>query len=76
MLNDFLVLLSVLIIRLYKKILAPILHKRIRCRFYPDCSSYGILALKKYGFVKGWKKSFNRIKRCRVDNFNSCIDFL
>ena len=75
MLNKFLVLLSILIIRLYKKIIAPVLHKKICCRFYPDCSSYGILALKKYGFIKGWKQTFKRIKRCKIDNYDSCIDF-
>lgn len=47
----------------------------IRCRFYPSCSKYTILALEKYGFYKGMKLSANRIKRCNLNNTDSCIDF-
>jgi putative component of membrane protein insertase Oxa1/YidC/SpoIIIJ protein YidD len=49
-------------------------HKII-CRFYPSCSNYGIMALNRYGFLKGWIKTFNRIRRCRPDNYDSCVDF-
>ncbi len=34
------------------------------CRYYPTCSNYAIDALKKYGFIKGWKKAIIRIIRC------------
>ncbi|MGB0884034.1 MAG: membrane protein insertion efficiency factor YidD [Flavobacteriales bacterium] len=47
----------------------------IRCRFYPSCSEYTITSLEKYGLYKGLKLSFNRIKRCNLNNTDSCIDF-
>jgi len=63
-------------IRIYQKILSPILNRLgVHCRFYPSCSEYSILAIKKYGMIVGIKKTFLRLKRCRPDNFESCIDF-
>ena len=49
--------------------------KGIICRFYPSCSAYGIRALKKYGFFKGWFLSIKRVKRCNLDNTDSCVDY-
>lgn len=49
-------------------------HKII-CRFYPSCSEYGIQALKKYGFFKGWFLTYKRFKRCTNDNTETCIDY-
>ena len=34
------------------------------CRFYPSCSQYSIIALQKYGLLKGVKLSFMRVLRC------------
>ena len=34
------------------------------CRFYPTCSNYAILAIDKYGCVKGIKHTFFRIIKC------------
>jgi hypothetical protein len=34
------------------------------CIYNPTCSSYGILALRKYGLFKGTIITFKRIKRC------------
>jgi len=46
------------------------------CSFYPTCSEYGILALKKYGFIKGCYLTIKRIKRCNTyKHKNSCIDY-
>lgn len=36
----------------------------IKCRFVPSCSNYAILALEKYGFLKGWRSTYRRILRC------------
>ncbi|MBS3148336.1 membrane protein insertion efficiency factor YidD [Candidatus Woesearchaeota archaeon] len=75
--NKFLVNFSIWIIReLWQKRLGKWHNKKrnVLCRFYPSCSRYTILALKKYGFTKGWKLSFNRLKRCRPDNVDSCYD--
>lgn len=49
--------------------------KHIICRFYPSCSEYAILALEKYGLVKGVRMSLDRIKRCNPSNTDTCIDF-
>ena len=50
-------------------------RKHIVCRFCPSCSEYAILALKKYGLIKGVKMSVNRILRCNPTNADTCIDF-
>ncbi|MGG3383094.1 membrane protein insertion efficiency factor YidD [Heyndrickxia faecalis] len=62
-------------VRFYQKIISPIKPKRIKCRFYPTCSQYAILAIKKYGAIKGTKKTINRLKRCNPYNRESCIDY-
>lgn len=41
---------------------------RCRCLFVPNCSEYMILAIKKYGLIKGLKKGINRYKRCHAPN--------
>ena len=37
---------------------------RLKCVFEPSCSEYMILAVKKYGVVRGVLKGINRLKRC------------
>lgn len=58
------------IIRLYQKILSPD-HGVLRanhpfgyCRFQPTCSEYAIIAISKYGLIKGGARSMWRILRC------------
>jgi len=76
--NNLLVPLSVFIIkkiwhgsfgRSYNK------RQRIICRFYPSCSNYGIMAIEKYGLIRGWMMTIKRIRRCVPSNCDSCIDF-
>ena len=45
------------------------------CRFYPPCSNYTIKALEKYGFIKGWRLAYKRIKSCNDKNTESCVDY-
>jgi hypothetical protein len=57
------------IIRLYQKTISPDhglirISGAMRCRFWPSCSEYTILAIEKYGVVKGIFKGFIRIMRC------------
>lgn len=54
--------LFIALVRLYQKIISPLFGPK--CRFYPTCSEYAILAVKKYGFVKGFFKAVFRILRC------------
>lgn len=37
---------------------------RGNCRFYPTCSEYSYLAIKKYGLIKGVYLSLLRIIKC------------
>jgi putative membrane protein insertion efficiency factor len=46
------------------KVLAP-LETRESCRFYPTCSTYMIMAINKYGAIKGLFRGLSRIFRCR-----------
>lgn len=41
---------------------------RNKCRFEPSCSEYMVLAIEKYGLLKGVKKGINRLKRCNVND--------
>lgn len=40
---------------------------RNKCRFEPSCSEYMILAVEKYGVIKGVLKGIDRLKRCNVN---------
>ncbi|MCS7245893.1 MAG: membrane protein insertion efficiency factor YidD [candidate division WOR-3 bacterium] len=50
------------IIKLYKLVISPVLPNS--CRFYPTCSDYAILSIKKYGILKGLLKAIYRVLRC------------
>jgi putative component of membrane protein insertase Oxa1/YidC/SpoIIIJ protein YidD len=46
---------------------------RRNCLFKPTCSEYMLLAIEKYGLLKGVLKSFGRFKRCNGDTYR--IDY-
>lgn len=52
----------ILMIKLYKIFISPMLGNR--CRFYPSCSDYAVEALKKKGLIKGSAMAVWRILRC------------
>jgi len=54
------------LILFYQRFISPIFGKT--CRFYPSCSEYAILAVEKYGVLKGIRKSILRILRCHPFN--------
>ena len=54
--------LLIILIKLYKFILSPVLPDS--CRFSPTCSEYSIEALNKYGAFKGSFLTIKRIFRC------------
>jgi len=60
------------IIRLYQKIISPLLGSN--CRFYPTCSSYTIEAIEKKGVVVGVLIGIWRILRCNPLNKNFGYD--
>ncbi|MEM8946536.1 MAG: membrane protein insertion efficiency factor YidD [Planctomycetota bacterium] len=49
-------------IRCYQLLISPWLGQR--CRFQPTCSTYFILAVRKYGAVSGSIRGLRRIGRC------------
>jgi putative membrane protein insertion efficiency factor len=64
----------VCLLRVYKRFLSPDLRTRLCCRFYPTCSEYAALVVRKHGVVRGTRMTVNRLRRCRPDNLQSCID--
>ena len=54
--------LAIFMVRIYQKTLSPFIGQQ--CRFYPTCSNYYILAVRKYGFCWGSLKGAWRILRC------------
>ncbi|MBR1734542.1 MAG: membrane protein insertion efficiency factor YidD [Alphaproteobacteria bacterium] len=56
--------IAIALIKFYKYAISPYINKGARCKFYPTCSEYAILAIKKYGFFIGIIKSIVRILRC------------
>lgn len=61
---------SILLIRIYQKVLSPDQGLPSHffsikfCKYHPTCSTYAIDSLKKYGFIKGWRKTIWRLLRC------------
>lgn len=51
------------LVRIYQRY-APESVRR-KCRFEPSCSVYMIQAVEKYGVVRGLRKGFARLGRCR-----------
>ena len=51
-----------LIIFFYRKCISPFLPPS--CRYTPTCSEYAIIAIRRYGFLKGFYLAVRRILRC------------
>ena len=51
----------IVLIRIYQRYFSRFTG---RCLYKPSCSTYAILAIKKYGLKKGIKMAYNRINRC------------
>jgi len=49
-------------IRAYQVFLSPFLGQC--CRFYPSCSSYCIMAVRRHGWVRGLRFGILRVCRC------------
>ncbi|MBC8017182.1 MAG: membrane protein insertion efficiency factor YidD [Verrucomicrobia bacterium] len=54
--------IALLIIRLYQKMLSPLLPPA--CRFYPSCSEYSQNSIVRHGFVKGMWLTLVRLSKC------------
>ena len=49
-------------IKFYQRFISPLSPSS--CRYYPTCSSYAVMAIEKYGVLKGSIKAIYRILRC------------
>ena len=47
----------------YQKIISPLFPPR--CRYYPTCSNYMLIAIRKHGSIKGIIMGAARILRCQ-----------
>ena len=56
-------LLALLLIYLYKILISPLIPKS--CKFTPSCSTYGIIAIKRFGVFEGIFLTFKRLVKCR-----------
>jgi uncharacterized protein len=52
----------VLLVRVYQICISPFLGPC--CRFYPTCSEYSIIAVRRYGPLRGAFLGLRRILRC------------
>ena len=52
----------ILLLRLYKRLLSPLLGPR--CRFVPSCSEYAMTAIARFGALKGGWLAVRRLSRC------------
>ncbi|HAG52792.1 MAG TPA: membrane protein insertion efficiency factor YidD [Alphaproteobacteria bacterium] len=54
--------ISLILIRVYQKSFSALIGRS--CRFAPTCSDYALIAIKRYGFFKGWYLALIRIAKC------------
>ena len=62
----------VFIITFYQIYISPLFVPS--CRFYPTCSNYVLLSIKKYGVIRGLLYGMYRILRCNPINPKSGYD--
>jgi hypothetical protein len=49
-------------IRLYQRFVSPALPRR--CKYHPTCSQYSVIAIRRYGILRGLVLSAWRLLRC------------
>lgn len=64
--------IPILLISAYKKFYK---RKQPRCLHYPTCSTYALLAYKKYNFIKATILTINRIRDCHPFSNRPYIDY-
>ena len=58
----------VILIKFYQSWISPL--KPPTCRFVPTCSNYAIIAIEKYGAIKGISLTIKRLLKCHP--FHKC----
>ena len=54
--------MALTIIKVYQRFVSPIFPPT--CRYIPTCSQYGLIAIQRFGFIKGGWLTLKRIARC------------
>ncbi len=54
--------LAILCVRFYQYCISPFLGNH--CRYYPSCSSYTLIAIERFGLLKGGYIGLRRLLRC------------
>jgi uncharacterized protein len=54
--------LAVAPIRVYQRLLSPLLGQR--CRYYPSCSEYAVQSIRRFGILRGTVLAAWRLLRC------------
>ncbi|MDM7859342.1 membrane protein insertion efficiency factor YidD [Alteromonas sp. ASW11-36] len=62
-LRAVIVFVPILLIRIYQKVLSPLIGPT--CRFTPTCSQYAVQALNEHGLLIGSWLSVKRILKCQ-----------
>ena len=52
----------VFVIKIYQRIISPLLGPK--CRFTPSCSQYAVIALRRFGLIKGSWLMVKRVLKC------------
>ena len=60
--HKVIVFLALIPVYLYRLVIRPL--KSRSCAFYPTCSSYAIIAIKRFGPIRGWLMTFKRLGSC------------
>lgn len=60
------------LVRLYQRFVSPLSPPR--CRFYPTCSAYAVLALEEHGALRGTRLAVWRVLRCNPWNSGGVDD--
>ncbi|MEZ4448587.1 MAG: membrane protein insertion efficiency factor YidD [Nannocystaceae bacterium] len=58
----WLALLAIGLIRVYQRLISPLLGPA--CRFYPSCSAYACECIGLHGFLRGGWLTLRRLSRC------------
>lgn len=64
--------LAVRVIKVYQKWISPMFPPR--CKYYPSCSSYAVVAISTYG-LKGFAMALWRLMRCNPWSYGG-VDYV
>lgn len=65
-------ILLVGVIRAYQLVISPMTGPT--CRFYPSCSAYAVLAVRRHGALRGTRLAVWRVLRCNPWNYGGVDD--